>query len=104
MFCKSCGSKHENEENEEIEMNLEIDDEEEGDKSKLDILRELIQETKNDSGKRLASGGAVVRPLPISTSKPAPPPPKPQEIAFTDEEEDSDFDAEDFRSRFKRKV
>lgn len=101
MICEKCGEKHE-----DVEMNLEIEDDEDSEsKSKLDILRELIEETKGHDGKRIASGGAVVRPLPIPKPRPTPTPrPEAQKVAFTDEEEDSDFDAEDFRSRFKRKV
>ena len=118
MFCKKCGHPHEPESgtlDEEAAESPEFESgEQDGeDESKLDTLRELIEEMKGASGQRLASGGAVVRPLPKSdnpfprpTSKPMETPtpkptPKPSQVAFGDEEEE---DVSDIVSRFKRKV
>ena len=121
MFCKSCGKPHESESGTLEEEAAESPEFESGeqdgeDESKLDTLRELIEEMKGASGQRLASGGAVVRPLPKSgnpfpqkptykpmeTPTPEPTPTsKPSQVAFGDEEEE---DVSDIISRFKRKV
>jgi len=109
MFCKNCGYAHDEGSKEEEAMESpefeagEDEGEDEDSKSKLDILRELIDQTGAAHGKKLASGGAVVRPLPISTKpkESPPPPPSPQKVAFGDEE---DEDVSDIISRFKRKA
>jgi hypothetical protein len=110
MFCKKCGHPHEIESGsleeetaESPEFEASEGGESEDDKSKLDILRELIEQTGEAHGKKLASGGAVVRPLPVSKkpSSSAPAPSKPKEIAWGDDEEE---DVSDIVSRFRRKV
>lgn len=113
MFCKKCGAAHEEDSMDEgtpeeeaaesPEFEAGEDSESEDDKSKLDILRELIDQTGEAHGKKLASGGAVVRPLPVS-KKPsfsAPVPPTSKEVAWGDDE---DEDVSDIISRFKRKA